>query len=390
MRYSNTSTRLASLGSDKWAVHLRAKEMIAAGHDVVIASIGEPEIPASGVLTNGIVKSLNDGRTAYSNGQGEANLLVAIANHYSRRRKQSISAKNVMCVPGTQTALFIAMAALVDHGDQVLVGDPYYATYDGLIAAQGGTLTPVPLSPENGFRMRASDIETRVTDATRAILLTTPHNPTGAVLTHDDIRAIGDVAKKHDLWIISDEVYEELVFNGDFTSPMEFDDLLERTVVVSSVSKSHAAPGVRSGWIIAPEEFVKKALPISETVLFGNQPFIADATAMALIEPNPTANIMRKNYKRRAAMLVNALRVVPNVEVAMPDAGMFAMVDIRPTGLTGDEFAWRLLENHNIAVMPGEAFGKQSAGFIRVGLTLSDQDMIRVIDGIKGLLQSLS
>ncbi|GHA45962.1 aminotransferase [Amylibacter ulvae] len=389
MRYSNKSARLANLGSDKWAVHLRAKEMKAAGKNVVIASIGEPEIPASPVLANGIIQSLTAGRTAYSNGQGEANLLAAIANRYSERRGQTITPQNVMCVPGTQTALYIVLAGLIDHGGQVLVGDPYYATYDGLVAAQGGELVPVPLSLENGFRIEAAEIEKRITDRTRAILLTTPHNPTGAVLTRDYIRAIGDVAKNHDLWIISDEVYEDLVFSGEFSSPIEFDDLLERTIVVSSVSKSYAAPGVRSGWIVAPAEFIKNVLPISETILFGNQPFIADATATALVEPNPTAETMRKNYMHRAQMLVAGLQGAKNAAVAMPDAGMFAMVDIRPTGLNGEEFARRLLDNHNVAVMPGEAFGEQGAGFIRVGLTLCDQDMERVIDGLIGLLKSL-
>jgi arginine:pyruvate transaminase len=380
---------LANLGGDKWAVHLNALKMKADGADVVIASIGEPEIPPSPVLMQGCHDALTAGRAGYSNGQGEAGLLQALAGRYTARRKTAVTPANVMTVPGTQTALYVTMMGLLNPGDEVLVGDPYYVSYEGVVAAPGAHFVPVPMSPDNGFRLQADDIARHITPRSRAILLTTPHNPTGAVLRAEDIRAIGDLAKKHDLWIISDEVYEDLVFDGEFTSPLDFPDLADRCIVVSSISKSHAAPGFRSGWIVAPEEFVSRVLPLSETILFGNQPFIADATEAALRAENTTAQTMRVSYRRRAQMLVDALADLDRVQISLPDAGMFVMLDLRATGQSGEEFAERLLANEGISVLPGEVFGDQGAGFVRISLTITDDDMARVARGLVNALQGV-
>jgi arginine:pyruvate transaminase len=362
--------------------------MKANGADVVIASIGEPEIPPSPILMQGCHDALNAGRAGYSNGQGEPGLLLALAERYTERRQTTITSANVMTVPGTQTALYLTMMGLLNPGDEVLVGDPYYVSYEGVVAAPGGRFVPVPMSPDNGFRLQAADIERHITPRSRAILLTTPHNPTGAVLRAEDLRAIGDLAKKYDLWIISDEVYEELVFDGTFASPLDFPDLAKRSITVSSISKSHAAPGFRSGWIIAPEEFVSRVLPLSETLLFGNQPFIADATEDALRAPNTTAQAMRTSYRRRAQMLVDGLADQDNVTVALPDAGMFVMLDIRATGQSGERFAQTLLTREGISVLPGEVFGHQGAGFVRISLTITDEDMARVVRGLTTVLSA--
>lgn len=387
MRYGAITTRLAAAGSDKWAVHLRAVDLKAQGQPIVVASIGEPEIPASPVLTQTCIDALQQGRVGYSSGQGEAGLLQVLADRYSTRRNMAVSTDNIMTVPGTQTALYVAMTGLLDPGDQVLVGDPYYVTYDDVIRAPGGQVVPVPLRPEDGFCLQAEALRAAVTPQCKAILLTTPHNPTGAVLSAQQIRAIGDVAKEHDLWIISDEVYEDLVFDGEFASPLDFEDLRERTVVVSSISKSFAAPGFRSGWIVAPQEFVRRVLPLSETMLFGNQPFIADATQAALQAENPVAAQMRDSYQRRARMLQTGLSTCPQVDVLMPKAGMFVMLDIRGTGLSGEDFAWKLLDQEQVSVLPGEAFGAGGAGFVRVSLTLHDSEVERVAEAITHMLQ---
>lgn len=390
VRYGDITERLAQLGSDKWAVHARALAMQARGENVVIASIGEPEIPPSPVLLRGCADALDTGRTGYSNGQGEPGLLDAIAARYNARRATPVTSANVMAVPGTQTALYLTFMGLLNPGDEVLVGDPYYVSYEGVVAAPGGRFVPVPLSPEAGFRLQSQDLAAAVTPASRAILLTTPHNPTGAVLRAEDIRAIGEVARAHDLWIISDEVYEDLVFGDGFASPLDMPELAERTVVVSSISKSHAAPGFRSGWIVAPEDFVSRVLPLSETMLFGNQPFIADATEAALRHPNPTGDSMRAAYRRRAQMLCDALAGHDKVRVAMPDAGMFVMLDIRATGQSGEAFALELLEHERVSVLPGEVFGRQGAGFVRVSLTISDDDMARVAHALVAQLEEVA
>jgi arginine:pyruvate transaminase len=255
----------------------------------------------------------------------------------------------------------------------VLIGDPMYATYEGLIAQSGARMVPVPLRPEHGFRMQAADVEARITPRSRVLFLNTPHNPTGAVLRAEDIRALAEVARAHDLWILSDEVYEEMTFPGvTFTSPLDFADFADRVVVASSISKSHAAPGFRSGWCVGPAEFCERLLPLSETMLFGSQPFISDMTALAVSEPSPVAPGMAERFARRARLIADTLGGTSGLGVHRPEAGMFALVDVRATGLSGLDFATSLLDRHKVAVMPGESFGAGLSGWVRLSLTQPD------------------
>ncbi len=374
MRYAPVTDRLAGKGADKWRLHHRAAAMAAAGQDVIALTIGEPDAPMPDALHAALLRGIADGRAGvYSNGRGEAALVAALAARYAARTGRAIGTDQVMCLPGTQTALYTVLRTLAGPGDAVLVGDPMYATYEGVIAATGATLVPVPLRPEAGFAMDPADVAAAVTPATRVLFLNSPHNPTGAVLTRDRLAALGEVARAHDLWIVSDEVYEELVFDGvPFASPFDLPELAERTVVCASISKSHAAPGLRSGWAVGPKAFCDRALPLSEMMLFGNQPFIADATALAVAAPSPIARGMAARFAARAARLGAALDGAGGLCVHQPQAGMFALVDVRATGMTGEAFAALLLDRTGVAVMPGESFGAGLAGWLRVSLTRPD------------------
>jgi arginine:pyruvate transaminase len=373
MRYASVTDRLAGLGGAKWAIHARARAMKAAGEEVIELTIGEPDVPTPDAMLDAAAGAMRAGRTGYSNGRGEPAIVAALAARYSARRGRPIGRDQVMCLPGTQTTLYAVLRTLVEAGDEVLIGDPMYATYEGLIAQTGARMAPVPLRPEHGFRMQAADLAARVTPHSRVVFLNSPHNPTGAVLLPEDIRALAEVARAHDLWILSDEVYEEMIFPGvTFTSPLDFEDLAERVVVASSISKSHAAPGFRSGWCIGPAEFCERLLPLSETMLFGSQPFISDMTALAVSRPSPVAAGMVERFARRAALVADALDGVAGLRVHRPEAGMFALVDVRATGLSGEDFAATLLDRQKVAVMPGESFGAGLNGWLRLSLTQPD------------------
>jgi arginine:pyruvate transaminase len=373
MRFATVTERLAGLGGAKWRVHERAAEMARAGRDVIRLTIGEPDTAPPGALVADTATALAAGRTAYSNGRGEAGLRAALAERYTARRGRAFGPEQVICLPGTQTALYAVMAALAEAGDEVLTGDPMYATYEGVIRATGAEMVAVPLRPERGFRMDAGDLAARITPRSRAILLNTPHNPTGAVLTAGDIAAIGAVARAHDLWIVVDEVYEDLVFEGvEFVSPLNDPALADRVIAVSSISKSHAAPGLRSGWCVGPQPFVEALLPLAEVMLFGNQPFIADATEAAIRRGSEVAAGMRARFDRRAAALAARLGAGSGLRVHRPQAGMFAMVDVTGTGMSGADWADSLLEEQGVAVMPGAAFGESLGGWVRVALTEED------------------
>jgi arginine:pyruvate transaminase len=373
MKYASVTDRLVGLGGAKWAVHNAARDMQAAGHQIIELTIGEPDVPTPAALIDATVQAMHMGRTGYSNGRGEAGLVQALATRYTARRGRVITPDQVMCFPGTQTALHCIMGSLVEAGDEVLVGDPMYATYEGLMRSAGATVVPVPLRPEAGFRMQAADVAAHITPRSRVLFLNTPHNPTGAVLRTDDLAALGALAVQHDLWIVCDEVYEEMVFDGvAFASPLSDPALADRVVVASSISKSHAAPGFRSGWCVGPAAFCHRALPLSETMLFGNQPFIADMTALAISAPSPVAYGMCQRFARRTGLMHTALDGVAGLRVNRPEAGMFALVDVRGTGTTGEAFAMGLLTAKGVAVMPGESFGQALAGWVRLSLTVPD------------------
>ncbi|WP_297338798.1 pyridoxal phosphate-dependent aminotransferase [Pseudophaeobacter sp.] len=390
MKTTDVTARLASLGGAKWDLHLAARDRIAAGADIIEMTIGEPDVPVPAELMDHSIASMRAGRTGYSDGRGELNLRRALAESYSNSRGREFEPDNFLCFPGTQTALFAAMMGVAQHGDEVLVGDPMYATYEGVVAASGAKMVPVPLKPENGFRMQAADVASRITPRTRALLLTSPHNPTGAILRQSDLLALCELARIHDFWILSDEVYEQLVFDGaEFVSPLSLPDYADRVIAVSSISKSHASPGFRSGWCVGPKAFCDALLPYSETMLFGNQPFIADMTELAIREGSSVSSGMRQRFSRRAQLLADRVEAETALQVHRPEAGMFAMINVAATGLTGDAYAWDLLEN-GVAVMPGSAFSDSLTSWVRVALTIEDAEFETALNRLISHTQTLT
>jgi arginine:pyruvate transaminase len=377
MKFASVTDRLAGLGGEKWKIHALARKMIRDGRDIIEMTIGEPDIPTPSSLIETACTAMQAGRTGYSNGSGEPALLEALSKRYTESVGRPIGADQILCFPGTQTCLYGVLMGITEAGDEVLVGDPMYATYEGVIAASGAKVIPVPLSVENGFRISAKDIEDRITSRSRVIFLNTPHNPTGAILTANDIAEIGALAIKHDLWIVSDEVYEELVFDGaKFVSPLASPELADRVIVVSSISKSHAAPGFRSGWAVGSKEFAERVLPLAETMLFGNQPFIADMTAKAVSAFSEVAVGMRQRFAKRSEMIFDTLDGVAGLKVSKPEAGMFVLINVASTGMSGHDFALDLLEKTGVAVMPGSSFGESLTDWIRFVLTKDDAIII--------------
>jgi arginine:pyruvate transaminase len=376
MRFAAITGRLTGLGSEKWAVHIEGKRRAALGEKLIFLSIGEPDAPPPAAIMEVAERQMRAGRTRYSTGRGEPEVLNALSRMYSRRTGRAITPRQFLFLPGTQTALYAALMALVELGDEVLMADPYYATYEGVIAAAGGVAVPVRVDPDHGFHLKAVDLERAVTPKTRVLLMNTPSNPTGAVFTAEEIARIGKLCEAHDLWIVSDEVYATLTYgNTVFASPFDMAGLEKRTVVVSSVSKSHAMPGFRCGWIAASEEFCERALPLTETILFGSQPFLEDATAFAIDNHFPEVDAMKRNYEHRARALVAGLKGARRVSARMPEGGMFVMVDVRKTGLSGNDFAMKLLAEENVVTMPGESFGAGGAGHLRAALTVDASEI---------------
>lgn len=362
----------------------------AKGVAVTFLSIGEPDLPGPASVMDEAVHAMKRGRTRYSNGQGEPEALIAIAAHLTRRSGITVSPENIQYTAGTQNGLFTALLTLVESGDEVLVPDPYYATYESIVASSGATFVAVPTTPESGFHVTAKDIEAAITPRTRVLLLNTPSNPTGAVLSESEIDAIGAVCEKHDLWIVCDEVYADLSFGNTFCSPFDREHLRHRTLAVASISKSHALPGFRAGWIAAPTDVRNRLTSVAEAMLFGAQPFIEDALVVALSQRHPEVDRLKETFRIRAEKLVQQFEGSPHAHARMPEGGMFIMVDIRSTGLTGEEFAWKLLHDHNIVVMPGESFGAGGAGHVRIALTVDKEVLVTAGKTIRHMAEQLA
>ena len=389
MKFAPITDRLAGLGAAKWAVHAEGLRRAGLGEEIILLSIGEPDLPPPASVINKAASAMRQGRTRYAHGQGEPETLIAIAKHLTNRSGFLVTPEQVLDTAGTQTGLCTALLTLVQVGDEVLVPDPYYATYEGLVAASGATFVPVETLPEDNFHVTAQAIENSITSRTKVLLLNTPSNPTGAVLSISEIDAIGEVCKRHDLWIICDEVYADMTYDAPFCSPFDRPHLRDRTLAVSSISKSHALPGFRAGWVACHQDVIPRLTLVAEAMLFGSQPFIEDALAVALNEKHPEVERLRLAFRERAETLIKSFAESKAISARMPEGGMFIMLDVRKTKLSGEEFAWQLLNQHNVSVMPGESFGNGGAGHIRIALTVESEILRDACARIRSLAEKL-
>lgn len=387
MHYAPITDRLMKLGSDKWKLHFHTRKLKELGEPVIELTIGEPDLPPDKEVLDALTTSLYSGRTKYSYGRGEPETLKAIADKYTKTRGYRVDVENVIYFPGTQTAIFTSLLGLTDGQSSILVGDPYYATYEGLIASTGAKRISVPLKQEHGFRMQAYDLENAIREDSRLLLLNNPNNPTGSVLTKQEVQDICRVCEKHDLWILADEVYENLVYEGEFYSPLMEAKYRDRIISVASVSKTYGVPGFRSGWVVGPKEFCNRVVGLAETMLFGGVPFIADATAFALNSSSDFVNRMGKSYAHRAKLIKDVLSPSNKIIPFSPSAGMFFLIDVSGTGMDGEEFAWKLLDTKSVAVMPGNSFGSNAASFVRLSLTVDDELLVEACKRIKSFVQ---
>jgi arginine:pyruvate transaminase len=278
---------------------------------------------------------------------------------------------NILITPGGQAALFATHNAVCNQGDIALFIDPYYATYPGTIRAIGAIPKPIVTTPDTAFQPTKAAIEAQAAGAT-SLLINTPNNPTGAVYSHDTLSDIAQVCQDHDLWLISDEVYDTQVWDGAHISPRALPGMAERTLVVGSMSKSHAMTGSRVGWVCGPEEVITHLINLATHTTYGVAGFVQDAAEFALGQGAAVEESVAAPFRRRRALTLQAL-AGQNVVRAVPVQGaMYAMLDIRATGMSGEDFANALLDTEKIAVMPGESFGQAAAGHIRVAMTIDD------------------
>jgi arginine:pyruvate transaminase len=371
MRIADRLSHIAGGGSDGWEIYYRTREMQARGERVLTLTIGEHDIRTDPAILDAMHASAKAGNTGYSFGSGQRPLREAIAARTEATTGVPTSWRNVVVTAGGQAALFATHMALLDAGTTGLHCDPFYATYPGTIRATGAQARAIPTTSDNAFLPQEADILAGA-DGAKTLLINTPNNPTGVVYDRATLEAIARAATAADLWLISDEVYDSQVWAGEHLSPRALLGMADRTVVVGSMSKSHAMTGSRLGWVVAPDPVAEAVTQLATSTTYGVPGFIQDAALFALdLGPEFEARIAEPFRRRREIVLrvlagSNAIRVIPS------SGAMYVMLDIRATGLSGLAFANKLLDEESIAVMPGESFGEASAGHLRVALTIAD------------------
>jgi arginine:pyruvate transaminase len=284
----------------------------------------------------------------------------------------------VIATPGGQAALYAAVQATLDEGDHAIVVAPYYATYPGTFRASGADFTVVECHAEDGFQPRTAEIEAAVRPNTRAILINTPNNPTGAMYTLASLEGIARICHKHDLWLISDEVYWSLA-GHEHISPAALPGMAERTIVLNSMSKSHGMTGWRIGWMIAPADMVLLLTSLNIVTTYGLPDFTSHA-AVEAIENGYGVKEIAEIYASRRTAFLDAIRGLNNVTVRGSEGGMYVMLDIRAVEPDDEAFAYALLDREKVGVMPGSSFGDAAAGHIRISLT-QPEDVLREAAG---------
>lgn len=375
MHYAPRVDRVSGEGAEAWRIHGEAQAALSRGEDVIVMSVGDPDFATPAPIVDQAVRALQSGDTHYTGIEGRSALRRAIAAEAMRCGAPPVTEHNVIVLAGAQNALFTASLCLFSPGDDVVVLDPMYVTYDATIGVSGAQLVRVPSEGDGGFRPDAQAIEAAITPRTRAILFSTPANPSGVVMSREELTRIAEIAKRHDLWVISDEVYAELTFEAEHCMIAGLPGMAERTVTVGSLSKSQAMAGWRIGWMLAPEALIGHARNLALCMLYGLPGFIQEAATTALTEARDQMDRMRDIYRRRRDLALEELRPATKLTALSPQAGMFLLLDVRRTGLSALDFAWALYRAEGVSLLDGAAFGPSTAGFVRLSFAIGDDEL---------------
>jgi arginine:pyruvate transaminase len=367
-RYSALTGRLGGDGSGVWAVHERACALRAAGEEVYLLSVGDPDLPTLPNTIDHAIESLREGRTHYAPGAGERHLREVIAGIEERAAGRPCSPDDIIVFPGATNAIYSVMSCLLDAGDEVIVAEPMYIGYRGIFAALGAAVVPVALEVSDGFRLNLKQLTAAITDRTRVVFINTPGNPAGNMIFADQLRALAELCLERDIWLVSDEVYSMITFEERHVSLRTAADRLHNVVVIDGLSKSHAMTGWRLGWAVSHQNLVERLLQFFSATVFGCCQFVQDAAAFALQNDEDYMAEVRSKYKKRRDFVCDRIGSIPLLDCATPKAGMFVMVDVRGLNTDGLQFAEDLLEAQRVSVLPGEGFGRSTRDYVRVSL----------------------
>ncbi len=355
--------------------------------DVISLGIGEPDFATPEPIIQAGIAALQRGETHYTSNSGLMELRRAIANHLDRTYGQTYNpASEILITVGVSEALYLAFAATLNPGDEVIIPEPCFVSYAPEVAFAGGVPVTVPTSAENGWQVTAADIEAAVTERTKAVLIGYPNNPTGAVMSRERLNAIAAVVKRHDLLVVSDELYDRLVYDAEHVCFPSLPGMYSRTILLMGFSKAEAMTGWRVGYAAGPAEILGMMRRVHQYTIMC-APTVSQYAALAALEVGePYVQEMRAEYDRRRRLIVNGLNEL-GLTCVEPQGAFYAFPSIAITGMDENEFAERLLEEERVAVVPGSAFGEAGRGYVRCSYATAYEKIEEALERLHRFVQ---
>ncbi len=379
--------RMARLGTETaFEVLARARALEAQGREVIHLEIGEPDFPTPPHIVAAAKQALDEGYTHYVPSPGLSELREAIARHVAATRGISVTPEEVVVTPGAKPVLFFAALMLCSPGDEVLYPDPGFPIYPSVAAFAGARPVPLRLRPERGFRLDPDELHAKLTDRTRLLILNSPHNPTGAVLTAADLVAIAELVRGRRLTVLSDEIYSGIVYDGSFASIASLPGMREQTIILDGFSKAYAMTGWRLGYGVMARPLAEAMTRLIINSVSCTAAMTQRAGLAALTGPQDAVHAMVAEFRRRRDALVAGLNAIPGVSCHLPGGAFYAFPDVRATGLSSAALAQRLLTEAGVATLAGEAFGPGGEGFLRLSYAASLTSIERALERIAVLI----
>ena len=379
--------RMQNLGTETaFEVLAKAKKLEAEGKHIIHLEIGEPDFPTPDNIVQAAAKSLQGGDTHYTPSNGILPLRETIAKYMSRTRGLDFTADEVVMTPVGTPILFFAIIALVHEGDEVIYPNPGFPIYESMIKFMGGKPVPIPLKEEKGFAFDPEDLRKLITPKTKLLIINTPQNPTGGILTKDAILKIADIVKDKDIWILSDEIYSRLIFTGEHFSIAQVPGFKERTIILDGFSKYYAMTGWRAGFGVMNKEIAPMISKLVTNSVSCTNAFVQKGCIEALEGPQDSVDQMKAEFLARRDIIVDGLNSLKGFSCIVPDGAFYAFPNITKTGYTSRELNDHLLYKANVAALSGTAFGEYGEGYLRFSYANSRENIKEAIKRIKNVL----
>ena len=365
------------------AVSDRARALRQQGIDVIDLGGGDPDFPTPTHICQAAADAMFRGETHYVASAGIPELRRAIARKLQAENRIPVTPDEIIVTPGGKAALFVSILALVGPGDDVLMFDPSWVSYEPMVLMAGARCLHVPLLPEENYRITREAIEAVLTPQTRLMIVNSPNNPTGRVLTREEAEAIVAVAQEHDILVISDEIYEKIIYDGrEHLSLAAFPGMAERTLTVNGFSKAYAMTGWRLGYVAGPAPLIRQIMKVHSHSATCATSFAQWGGVAALEGPQDVIDAMVAAWDRRRRFVTERLNAIPGFRCPLPEGAFYAFPDVSGTGLSGQEVAQKLIEEAYVGVTPGDAFGASGSGCIRLSFATADELLGRALDRI--------